>query len=356
MDTFQSLRSEKESQHQYLQTVVEHIGQALLCFDKDGKVLLMNEAARHLFQRPYLRSLESMSRIHEALYSKIRDIRSGEQELFKYNQDGRLVYLAVHATEFKLLGRPHKLISFQDISIEMETQEEESWQKLIRVLTHEISNSVIPIATLSSLMNQMFEGVGEGSKQVNDLSEEDIDDLRGSLKTIAGRSEALVKFVQNYRSLTEFNSNTLSISTFSVQELLNRVGTLLLPRLKERNIPLSYKVEPEALQVDGDFERIEQILINLVLNAADAVEEVDIPAIKIEAGISSNQQIYIQVADNGKGIEQSVLEKIFIPFFTTKPQGSGIGLSLSRQIMRMHKGNISVSSTQDKGSVFTLHF
>ena len=354
MHTFQNLRSEKESQHQYLQTVVEHIGQALLCFDQEGGVLLMNKAAKSLFRKPWMRSMESMKHVQENLYNAVSDIRSGEQELVKYTQDGRQKYLSVHATEFKLLDQPHKLISFQDISREMEIQEEESWQKLIRVLTHEITNSVIPIATLSSIMHQMV--VAEDKKHIHQFSAEEMEDLRGSLKTIAGRSEALVNFVQNYRNLTEISPLRLSISEFSVEELLSRVSTLLSPRLKERNISLAYSLKPKDLQIKGDFERIEQILINLILNAADAVEGVDLPKVEIMAGLTDDEQLYIQVVDNGKGIEESDLDKIFIPFFTTKARGSGIGLSLTRQIIRMHNGSITVSSEVGKGSVFTLYF
>ena len=354
MQTYQNLRSEKESQHQYLQTVVEHIGQALLCFDQEGGVLLMNKAAQALFHKPWIRSMESLRHVQENLYDAISAIRSGEQKLVKYAQDGRQKYLSVHATEFKLLGQPHKLISFQDISREMEIQEEESWQKLIRVLTHEITNSVIPIATLSSLMHQM---VSENEKNRSyEFSAEEMEDLQGSLKTIAGRSEALVNFVQNYRNLTEISPLRLSISDFFVRELLARVSTLLTPRLKEREIRLTYSLNPENLQIKGDFERIEQILINLVLNAADAVEDAASPLVEIIAGLTEDQQLFIQVVDNGKGIEESDMDKIFIPFFTTKARGSGIGLSLARQIIRMHNGSITASSEPGKGSVFTLYF
>ncbi len=346
------LRNEKASNLLYLQTVVEHVRVAVLCFDEEYKVQLVNRAAKELFQRPYLTSVNSLEVISPALVQKIMDLESGQRELLKVQIGGQLLNLSVLVTGFKLQGKSYKLVSFQDIKNELEEQEIESWQKLIRVLTHEIKNSVIPISTLSDVILQMIKQ--NGSKpDLSKLDDESIEDLIGGLETIEIRSKGLANFVKTYDQLTKLPKP--NFSEFNVQKLIERIGNLFRPELEKRVIELKIYGD-ENLELNADPDLLEQILVNLVKNAIEALEQVANPIITLSSTTGEEGNIIIQIRDNGPGIPDEILDNIFVPFYTTKEGGSGIGLSLSRQIMRLHKGNIVVNSSSNQGTSFLLKF
>jgi len=252
-------------------------------------------------------------------------------------------------------GEEYVLVSFQDIHPELEQKEIESWQKLIRVLTHEIMNSITPISSLTETVDGILE-----SHVTDELSEEDIKDdmenVRQAITTIGNRSKGLLNFVEIYRNLTRIPKP--NFRHFYVQDMFDRAFELLAPKFDERDIQTMIKVFPKDLKVLADPDLIDQVLINLLLNAIDAVsnENVSNPKITIVASVNLNNRTTIEIADNGQGIKQDILDKIFMPFFTSKKKGSGIGLSLSRQIMQMHKGSISVRSKQGEGAIFTMVF
>lgn len=355
VSTFQALRQEKESNHLYLQNIVEQVSIALVCIDQHGKVQLANQAAKALLRKPILRNLEDLRDIDEEFYDTLHQLQTGERTLLRVIIHQQLLQLLVQATEFRLQGRNFKLLSMQDFRSELEEQEVESWQKLIRVLTHEIMNSVIPISNLTAMVNQMLIHVDEEDHiKLNELDEEQLEDLHGSLITIEERTHGLINFVKAYKSLTQIAHP--HFRTVEVHMLFRRVHALLKSRFKEKNIEWQDKTEPSGLQLKADFELIEQVLINLVNNAVDALQGTDSPQISLYAFVNDKNQRVIQVMDNGQGIEPEQIDQIFIPFFTTKENGSGIGLSLSRQIMRLHKGNLSVQSVKGEGSIFTLTF
>ena len=346
------LRNQKATNLLYLQTVVEHVRVAVLCFDENNKVQLVNKAAKDLFQRPYLTSVNSLSVVSDELVDKIKVLRSGERELVKVQIGGKLNNLSMLVTTFKLQDTSYKLVSFQDIKSELEEKEIESWQKLIRVLTHEIKNSVIPISTLSDVILQMIKQNGD-KPDLSKLDEESIEDLVGGLETIEVRSKGLANFVKTYDQVTKLPEP--QFESVSVTGLVERVSNLFKPELEKRNIKLKVHNDTD-LDIQADPDLIDQILINLVKNAMEAIEKIKNPTINIRTSRSSEGDIQIQVRDNGPGIPDEVLENIFVPFYTTKESGSGIGLSLSRQIMRLHKGNIVVHSNESSGSTFTLQF
>jgi nitrogen fixation/metabolism regulation signal transduction histidine kinase len=354
VSTFQALRQEKEGNHQYLQNIVEQVSVALLCVDEKGKIELINRAAKELFQLPFLKKLEDLQQIDEELFARLSEMEAGDRTLIRVIVRQQLLQLSVQATEFKMQGRQFKLLSMQDFRSELEEQEVSSWQKLIRVLTHEIMNSVIPISNLTAISHQMLISEKDGKPKLNTLEEEEVEDLHGSLLTIEERTQGLVSFVKAYKSLTQISQPQFRV--VAVEELFRRLKTLFKPRLLEKKIAWQQKVLPENLSIKADFELLEQVLINLLNNALDAVEGSAQPEIRLEAFVSERNQRIIQISDNGSGIEEEVMEQIFIPFFTTKASGSGIGLSLSRQIMRLHKGNISVQSEKGRGTTFTLSF
>lgn len=346
-----ALRNEKASNLLYLQTVVEHVRVAVLCFDADYKIQLVNKAARELFQRPHLTSVSSLAIVSPQVVAKIQEMESGERELIKVQIGGQLNNLSVLATTFKLQGETYKLVSFQDIKSELEEKELDSWQKLIRVLTHEIKNSVIPISTLSDVILQMIKQGGD-KPDLSKLDEESVEDLIGGLETIETRSKGLAGFVKTYDQLTKLPQP--EFQAVKVVKLISRVQNLFKPDLEHRQISMQV-FSPDDLMVQADPDLIDQILINLVKNAMEAMNGHTNGLIRI-TGAADEQGVTIQVRDSGPGISDEILENIFVPFYTTKESGSGIGLSLSRQIMRLHRGNITVNSEVGVGTSFILRF
>lgn len=355
-DKFRQARAEKEEHFRYLQTVVQHVGIGLIAFQQDGAVELINTSAKRLLRIPYLRNLKSLERLSSQLVGTLFEMKSGDKKLIQVSEKDELLQLAIYATEFRMREQNITLVSLQNIQSELEEKEMEAWQNLIRVLTHEIMNSVTPISSLASTTNSLLGNleIVQNDKIKVEAGIETINDIRGALETIERRSEGLLHFVNAYRNLTKIPKPEFQI--FPVQELFNGVRQLLQSQLDEGGIELEIKVMPASLQVTADPELVEQILINLVVNAIHALEKRKKPHIDLLARIDERSRVIIQIEDNGPGILKDVQAKIFIPFFTTKKGGSGIGLSLSRQIMRLHRGAITVNSEPNVGTVFTLRF
>jgi signal transduction histidine kinase len=262
----------------------------------------------------------------------------------------------VYATEFKIRDQKITLVSIQDIRNELEEKEMEAWQNLIRVLTHEIMNSITPISSLASTVNDLVKNT-YNSKNLdikdNDRQEQ-ISDIYEALQTIQKRSQGLLHFVDNYRDISNIPKPSFQI--FLISELFERVIKLMQTDIDNNEISFKATIEPQSLELIADSELIEQVLINLILNSIQAVKGRKDARIDLEAGLDGRGNVIIKVIDNGSGIAEDVIDKIFIPFFTTKKNGSGIGLSLSRQIMRLHGGSISAFSKPNETTVFTLKF
>jgi nitrogen fixation/metabolism regulation signal transduction histidine kinase len=350
IDEFRRARAEKEEHFRYLQTVVQHVGIGLIAFGQDGEVALINTAAKRLLKMAHLKNIKALEAFSKPLVETLLRLNSGEKALVKVEDRNELLQLAIYATEFKLREQKFTLVSIQNIQSELEEKEMEAWQNLIRVLTHEIMNSVTPIASLASTVNDLL----STQKLSGEISVESISDMRGAIQTIQKRSEGLLHFVDAYRALTRIPRPNFKI--FPVKELFDQAQQLMRTHVAERNIDFRMKVDPESLELTADPELIEQVLINLLLNAIHALDNRSDGRIELNASLDERGRVIIQVVDNGPGIIPEVLEKIFIPFFTTKPEGSGIGLSLSRQIMRLHRGTISARSEPNMATVFTLRF
>jgi signal transduction histidine kinase len=290
------------------------------------------------------------------LVQKLLTIRHGENTLIRVQEKDELLQLAIYATKFKIHNRTILLTSIKNIQDELEEKEMESWQKLIRVLTHEIMNSITPISSLSSTITMILKDLSENLKE-KDIDADDIDTIKeveGALETIHKRTDGLLHFVNTYRDLTRIPTPTFSI--FQVSKLLNNIKGLHAEEIKAKNIKCSINIEPNSLELSADEKLIEQVIINLVKNAIQALDSTQNPEIQLNAFLNQRGRITIQIIDNGQGILPNVLDKIFIPFFTTKPKGSGIGLSLSKQILRLHGGNITAYSEPEKTTKFTLTF
>lgn len=350
---FHRARAEKEEHFRYLQTVVQHVGIGLIAFQSDGKVELLNNAAKRLLKIPHLKNIHNLESLSKPLVEKLFKLKSGEKTLVKVEIKNELLQLAINATEFRMRDQNFKLVSLQNIQSELEEKELEAWQNLIRVLTHEIMNSVTPISSLASTVNDLLKASG-GAISPDKVSSDDIQDIHGAVQTIYKRSEGLLHFVDAYRNLTRIP--TPDFQVFPIMNLFKQVGQLMQAELTRSAIQLQMQVIPESLELTADAELIEQILINLAQNAIQALNGRPNAKIEMLSKIDDGGRIIIQVTDNGPGISEDMLEKVFIPFFTTKENGTGIGLSLSRQIMRLHRGAMNVQSKPNEATTFTLRF
>ena len=351
LDDFRRARAEKEEHYRYLQTVVQHVGIGLISFQRNGDIELMNTAARRLLKITYpLSNIKSLERFNKPLVDTLFRLKPGERRSIRVQNNDEIMQLVIYATEFKLREQVLVLVSIQNIQSELEEKEMEAWQNLIRVLTHEIMNSVTPIASLASTAKDLLSD-GQGSRTTTD---ETISDVRDAVGTIQKRSQGLIHFVDTYRKLTRIPKPEFQI--IPVVELFERIGQLMQGEMDNKGIGFQMNIDPKSLELTADSELIEQVVINLLLNAIEAVQDQTDPRVELTSGMDDRGRCFIQVSDNGPGILEEVQEKIFIPFFTTKPEGSGIGLSFSRQVMRLHKGTISVQSKPNFKTVFALRF
>ncbi len=349
---FQKAKIEKEEHFRFLQTIIDHVGIALIAFNPDGHVELINNAAKKLLKIQRLRNIDDLEQISTGLAEKLGNISPGDKDLVKLKQGDDLLQLSIYATGFILRQQQLILVAMQNIQSELEEKEMISWQNLIRVLTHEIMNSITPIASLASTATDLLKDDKE-CKVPQELNEV-ISDVGQAVKTIEKRSKGLITFIDNYRKLTRIPQPDFKI--VQVRDLFERVENLLGDQIEKNAIQFKSEIDPESLSLTADPTLIEQVLINLCKNSVEAVHGVSHPKIKLKAGSDGLGNPVIKVIDNGKGIAAEVAERIFIPFFTTKPEGSGIGLSLSRQILRLHKATIGVTSAPNQKTVFKLQF
>lgn len=335
---YRSNLQKKESRLQYFQALANHIDIAILVYTPDGTMEWTNEAAKHLMNLSTPKSIDELHAFHAELPERLRNLKAGDLSVLQLFQKEETIQLALSGMEFAILGKKLIIASMKNIHSALDYQETEAWQKLIRVLTHEIMNSITPVISLTEML----------SKQIDELhaNESIKSEIRQMLQIISRRGNGLVHFVENYREVSHLPQPILKLHT--AQDILQDVLQLMLN--EQNDLHLSLPKAPLRLIVDKN--QIEQILINLIKNA----RENEAKHITLSAGISPTDRPYLRIADNGTGIEPDVLERIFVPFFTTKPSGSGIGLTISKQIMHQHNGNITVNSHPGEGSTFTLLF
>lgn len=354
IEEFKKHRAEKEEHFQYLQTLVQHVSIGIIAYKRNGKIDIFNNAVKRLLKIRHIRNISELDKVKDDLPETLLGMRSGSRTLVRLFINDEMLQVSIYATEFRMRGEDYILVSLQDISSELDEKEIESWQKLIRVLTHEITNSITPISSLAATVREMLLDEEGGEVVLKALDSEDLEGVQGAIDTIQNRSRGLLNFVEVYRNLTRIPKPNFRY--FKVTEIFERSENLLKPKMKEMGVVCTNKVFPPDLMVTADPDLIDQVIINLMLNAMDAVKENPEPEISILATLNSSNRIVIDIRDNGSGIKPDILDKIFMPFFTSKKHGSGIGLSLSRQIMHLHKGSISVKSKPGEGTVFTLTF
>ncbi|HYG18011.1 MAG TPA: ATP-binding protein [Ohtaekwangia sp.] len=346
-------RREKDSEFLFFKNIVMHVGIGLLVFKEDGTIEIFNSAARKLLKVNKASNISDLKEVSDVLVNVFTKLKTGGRELTRLKIGEEIVQLSIYAIELTLRGENVKLISLQNIQSELEEKEMEAWQNLVRVLTHEIMNSVTPISSLAGTVEEELKPFIQ-EDEARSLSKDQLGDIHLSLQTISKRSEGLIQFVKEFRSLTSIpKPKPVHID---VRNLLEELAMLHRRELSENNIQVSITVYPEDLTLFADKNMIEQVVINLFKNAIQSFEEPDNRQIEIRAFVNEKSRPVIAIKDNGTGIDPEAVEKIFIPFFTTKKTGSGIGLSLSRQIMRQHQGTLTVKSTVGKGTEFLMRF
>jgi len=344
-DIFKKISSEREAQYQYLQKILELVETAIIAYEEEtGKIMWINESFKALFNIPYFSTISALKKKNSGLYDRILDLTPGENGLYTFETMQGFIKLQLHISNFQTVAGKYRLIALQNINEALDETESKAWQKLLSVLTHEIMNSIAPISSLADTIKNRLESLPYT---------EELEDIRLGTETIKRRSEGLLKFAGTYRTLNKITQPDLVFIKAAV--LFENLYLLLEPTLIQRNIEFDIILKDPSLDLMIDINLIEQVLINLLLNAIEAVKGIEKPYISLKA-LSAAGKIQIKVSDNGIGMSSDILDNIFTPFFTTRKTGSGVGLTLSKQIMLLHKGNILVNSEEGRGSTFTLQF
>jgi signal transduction histidine kinase len=349
--TFKVISREKETQYLYLQKILELVETGILSYEvESGEVVWMNDSLKKILGMPYLKSLKSLEKRDVYLFREIQQLQPGAGKIISISRDNGIVKVLASATAFQTDNKTYKLAAFQNVNEALDEAEAKAWQKLLSVMTHEIMNSVAPISSLADTMLDRLQKATEFMREQPAA----VEDLELGIETIRRRSEGLLKFTETYRNLNKIVSPTLA--KVYIRNLFENLHQLMQPTLQQKNVELDIILQNPDLSYELDATLIEQVLINLLVNAIEAVKDKPNPKIHLSAfSAAGSSKINIKVADNGCGIPASLMDRIFIPFFTTRKNGSGIGLSLCQQILLLHKGSIQVQSVVNEGSAFTLH-
>jgi signal transduction histidine kinase len=350
-ETFKVISKEKETQYQYLQKILELVDTGILSYNQEsGEVVWINETLKKMLAIPYLKTIHSLAKRDEELYKQVLALKPAETKIGTAHAEKKAFRVLLSATAFQTGGEKFKLIAFQNVDEALDETESKAWQKLLSVMTHEIMNSIAPISSLADTLKNRL----QASLPSLNNNEGSIDDLQLGIDTIKKRSEGLLKFAETYRNLNKIT--TLNLKKIYVRDLFENLYSLMEPTLDQKNIELEVVLKDTALMLEADTSLVEQILINLLVNSIDAVKDREDGRIVLSGYITLEKKVVLKIADNGIGMSAEVVDKIFVPFFSTKKNGSGIGLSLCKQIMMLHHGNIYVQSIEGEGTSFILQF
>jgi nitrogen fixation/metabolism regulation signal transduction histidine kinase len=353
IERFQQLRNQQEETLRHLKALMEHVPVPLLSLHHDGKLQLHNNAARRLFGSTRVERLEDLMDFGEDFHRQVNVVAPGERRLAVFQSDGVEQRFTISATEIAIAGQVERLVSLQNIQSELDGVQLQAWQDLVRVLTHEIMNSITPVASLAKTATDLVE---DAAGKVSGYPEviEELEDVKSAVETVARRSDGLMQFVQSYRQLTRLPPP--SRKSFLVSDLLSEAAQLVEAPWAEKGISLDVNIEPASLRLDADPDMLEQVLLNLLKNAEQALEGAASQRVHMKAFLNRGGHVSLEVSDNGPGIDPEVAAKIFVPFFTTKREGSGVGLALTRQVMLAHGGTVVLGSSATGGARFTLTF
>ena len=352
-EQIKQLKIENQQREQYFQTILENVGTGIITCNSKGFVLHANSAVRRMLGLDVLTHINQLDRISRTLFQAVQQIKPFEQKLVSVTSERGTIELSLKATSFKTQTDELLLLSVQDIRNELDEKELDSWMKLIRVLMHEIMNSIAPITSLSESLSKLFTVDGKLVLR-EQIDEKTISTTARGLGVIGEQGNGLIQFVESYRKLTRVPKPDQKI--FKVEELVNRMKVLYSSLENSDRVKLAVVVNPPELELFADENLISQVLLNLLKNALEALNERTDGLIRIMVKVGNNNRPEITVADNGSGIPDEIMEQVFVPFFTTRENGSGIGLSLSRQIMRLHGGSLQVRSVPGKETAFSMIF
>lgn len=350
-NTFKLISREREAQYQYLQKVLELVDTGIISYEQEtGATGWINESFKLLLGIPYLKTIQALEKREPLLYKDIINLKSGESKVVTINRNQQHISILVSVSVFKSDGKMYKLLAFQNVSEALDETESKAWQKLLNVMTHEIMNSVAPISSLAETLKNRLNSL----EIINNTTSSELEDLKLGIDTIRRRSDGLLKFTESYRNLNKITA--LALKRILIADLFENISGLMLPSLEKKEIELEVIIKDLSLAIDIDINLMEQVLINLLVNAIEAVKNTPKPCITLSVELLATQKMVIKISDNGIGMPTELLDKIFIPFFSTRKTGTGIGLSLCKQIMLLHKGSIQVQSVENKGSTFLLLF
>ncbi|WP_454802452.1 sensor histidine kinase [Mucilaginibacter phyllosphaerae] len=348
--TFKLISRERETQYHYLQKILELVDTGILSYEEEtGEISWINEAFKSLITIPYLKTIHSLEKREPVLYKDVIQLKTGESKVLSITRDQQQIKMLVTSSIMRSDDKMYKLIAFQNVSEALDETESNAWSKLLNVMTHEIMNSVAPISSLADTLKNRL----QSPDITENLEHVDLEDIELGIDTIKRRSEGLLKFTESYRSLNKITK--LDLNKILVRNMFENLNSLMTPTLDKKNIELDIILRDPGLAIEADINLLDQVMINLLVNAIEAVKDREEPRIILSAEVQNNRTL-VKVTDNGLGMPPELLDKIFIPFFSTRKTGSGIGLSLCKQIMLLHKGNIQVQSTEGKGSSFILQF
>ena len=343
-------RLDQQTQYLYFQYTLEHISTGIISFKDDRTVDLFNKSAQKILGIEKLETIDDLNQISTSLGESLRKVKVGKDQMIHLKNTESEKRVLIRASRFVLMNEEITLLSLQDIKTELETEEISAWQKLIRVLTHEIMNSIGPMKSITTSTLNLFRK-NNITKQAQDINNEIIEDTVLGLQTIQERNNGLMNFVKLYKKLLKVPIPV--IHNLNIKELIQNLEQLFKDDFSNKGINITFTISNDAEQIYADETLLSQVLINLIKNAIEALENKVDKLIVVNIYLK-NKTYYIEVIDNGKGMSEEVKSQIFIPFFTTKEEGDGIGLSLSRQIILAHKGNLIVDSEPNKGSKFTI--
>ena len=347
--TIKEINIQNETQYIYLQKILEMVDVGIIAYNLEtGKVLWLNDTFKNIIDFPSFKNISFIEKRKPELYNIIFETYNREPNSITIALQNERLKVLISDTIFQIKDNSFKLVVLQNIDNTLNKNESEAWKKLLSVMTHEIMNSIAPISSLADTLQRNLELNLEKPTE-NPI---EIEDLNAGVKTIKNRSQGLLKFAKTYRSLSKVTH--LNLQKIQVSELFQNIELLMAPSIKAKKIDIEFSISSKRLQLNIDVHLIEQVLINLILNAKDACQNKEKPSIKVIASQNQNRNTIIKVYDNGTGIPKEIMENIFVPFFTSKSTGSGIGLSLCKQIMLLHNGKILVNSKEGEGTVFSL--
>jgi len=346
-------RKNQEVEARRLRALIEHVPVPLLILHVDDSVTLQNNAARRLFGAEHVTRLKDLRKFGFKFAESVATAIPGNRELVTFSVESIEYHLTLATTEVIIGGNSERLISLQDIQSELDATQAKAWEELVRVLTHEIMNSITPVTSLAQTASELADDVLRKEKAGEPL-EEDLEDLRDAVATVARRSDSLTQFVDSYRQISRLAPPEKKRVRLS--DLFDSVSQLIVAEWPDSNVQFSVEVVPAELDIHADRDLLEPVLLNLLRNAWQSTANVSNPTISLTAGMNRRSNVVIEVSDNGPGVPDSIAKKIFIPFFTTKESGSGVGLALARQVMIAHGGFIRLSRNDSGGATFSLTF